>query len=89
MRGGKEGRMEDGRAMYQLYVGIDVAAEPFVVAWISPGGKPATPCTGEQTPTGFAALQRRLQGTGAAPAATAGGPGGHRQLLGRPRGGPP
>jgi len=49
---------------------VDIQHETFVVAWISPGGKPATPFTGEQTPTGFAALQRRLQGTGAAPAAT-------------------
>jgi len=70
VRGGKEGRREDGRALDQLYVGIDVAAETFVVAWIGPGGKPAMPFTGEQTPTGFAALQRRLQSTGTSPAAT-------------------
>jgi len=62
--------MEDLRAAYQLYVGVDIAAETFVVAWLAPGGKPGTPFTGEQTPTGFAALQRRLQATGIPPAAT-------------------
>ncbi len=39
-------------------------------AWISPGGQPATPFTGEQTPTGFAALPRRLQATALSPTAT-------------------
>ncbi len=47
--------MEEGGTVYQLYVGIDVAAETFVAAWLAPGGKPVT---GEQTPAGFAALQR-------------------------------
>ena len=32
--------------------------------------QPTAPFTGEQTPTGFAALQRRLRATAAAPAAT-------------------
>ena len=62
--------MEQERAAYQVYVGVDVAAETFVAAWLAPGGQPGTPVTGEQTPAGFAALQRRLQGTGASPAAT-------------------
>ena len=62
--------MEDTRVAYQLYVGVDIAAETFVAAWLVPGGQPGTPVTGEQTPAGFAALQRRLQGTGRPPAAT-------------------
>ena len=52
------------------YVGTDIAAETFVAALIAPGGKLAAPFTGEQTPAGFAALQRRLQATAIPPAAT-------------------
>ena len=62
--------MEAGSVAYQLYVGVDVAAETFVAAWLAPGGKATAPFTGEQTPAGFAALQRRLQGTASPPAAT-------------------
>ncbi len=62
--------MEDGGVAYQVYVGIDVAAETFVAAWLAPGGKPGTPVTGEQTPTGFAALAHRLRATGVPSAAT-------------------
>src|SRR3954453_6241414 len=62
--------MADGREVYQRYVRVDIAAETFVAAWLAPGGKAGTPFTGEQTPAGFAALQRRLQGTGSAPTAT-------------------
>lgn len=62
--------MEDGGAVYQLYVGVDIAAETFIAAWRAPGGKPATPFTGEQAPAGCAALQRRLRATAAPPAAT-------------------
>ncbi len=62
--------MEDGSVTYRLYVGVDIAAETFVAAWFAPGGKPAAPFTGEQTPAGFAALQRRLRATAIPPAAT-------------------
>ncbi len=62
--------MEERGATYQVYVGIDVAAETFVAAWLAPGGQPGTPVTGEQTPAGFASLQRRLRTTGSPPAAT-------------------
>ncbi len=51
-------------------MGVDVAAETFVAAWLAPGGKPGTPGTGEQTPAGFVALQRRLRATGSPPTAT-------------------
>ena len=62
--------MAGQRVAYQLYVGVDVAAETFVAAWLAPDGAPATPVSGEQTATGFAALQHRLQGTGVPPSAT-------------------
>ncbi len=62
--------MEAGSAIERLYVGADVAAETFVAAWRAPGGQPGAPFTGERTPTGFAALLRRLHGTGSPPAAT-------------------
>jgi transposase len=62
--------MDEGGATYQVYVGIDVAAETFVAAWLAPGGQPGTPVTHEQTPAGFATLQRRLQATASPPSAT-------------------
>src|SRR5215217_6147421 len=62
--------MEAGSAAYRLYVGVDVAAETFVAAWLAPGGRPGAPVAGAQTPAGFAALQHRLQATGSPPAAT-------------------
>ncbi len=40
-----------------------------MAAWLSPGGKPTAPFTGEQTPAGCAALQRRLRATAIPPAA--------------------
>ncbi len=51
-------------------VGVDIAAATFTAAWLAPGRKPGAPVTLAQTPAGFAALQRRLQATGVAPAAT-------------------
>jgi len=62
--------MEDGRAAYRLYIGVDIAAETFVAAWLSPGGQPTAPFTGEQTPAGFAALQGRLRAVAVPPSAT-------------------
>ena len=62
--------MEAGTSAYQLYVGIDIAADTFTAAWRTPAGKPTLPFTAEQTPAGFAALQRRLQATAVAPTAT-------------------
>ncbi len=53
---------------YHLYVGVDIAADTFAVAWLPASGALSVPFTGEQTPTGFAALQRRLQATGVPPA---------------------
>ncbi len=60
--------MEDENIAYQLYVGIDIAAATFTAAWRPRAGKPTQPFTGEQTPAGFTALQRRLATSGVAPA---------------------
>jgi transposase len=62
--------MADTNAAYQLYVGVDIAADTFTAAWLAPGGTPTAPGTGEQTPRGYAELQRRLRSTGASPAET-------------------
>jgi transposase len=55
-------------AAYQLYVGIDIAADTFTAAWRTPASAPTAPFTGEQTPAGFAALQRRLASSRVVPA---------------------
>ncbi len=62
--------MAETHPTYGLYVGIDVAAETFTAAWLAPGGAPTVPLTCEQTPTGYAGVQRRLLATGVAAAAT-------------------
>lgn len=62
--------MEGTSAPYRLHVGIDIAADTFTAAWLPPGGTPSVPFTGDQTPTGFATLQRHLQATGVPPAET-------------------
>jgi transposase len=62
--------MADPGAPYQLYVGIDIAAETFTAAWLAPGAVPAAPLTCDQTPQGYAALQQRLRRTAVPPAAT-------------------
>ena len=41
-----------------------------MAAWLSPGGKPTAPCTGEPTPAGFAALPGRLRAVAVPPSAT-------------------
>ena len=58
--------MVDTSAATQWYVGIDVAADTFAAAWRTAAGTPAPPFTGEQTPVGFVALQRRLAASGVA-----------------------
>jgi Transposase len=62
--------MAEISAPYQLYVGIDIAADTSTAAWLMPGGSPTRPFSGDQTPVGYAALQRHLQATTIAPAAT-------------------
>lgn len=58
------------QAVYRLYVGVDVAAESFAVAWLAPGGAAGASHAGEQSAAGYAALQRRLAAAGGEPAAT-------------------
>lgn len=52
---------------YQLFVGVDIAAATATVAWQTAGVPGPKPLTIEQSPRGFAALQRRLRATGHAP----------------------
>ncbi len=54
---------------YRLFVGVDIAATTATVAWQGGGAAPSRPCIIDQTPQGFAALQRRLLASGLAPAA--------------------
>jgi transposase len=62
--------MADTSVAYQLYVGIDIAAETFTASWLASGGTPTAPLAADQTPAGYAALQRRLRAVGVAPAET-------------------
>jgi len=55
---------------YQLFVGVDIAATTATVVWQAPGAPATRPVTIEQSPQGFAALERRLRTTGYAPATT-------------------
>ena len=55
---------------YQLFVGIDIAAATFTVAWTRAGVPTMRPLTLDQTPQGFSTLQQHLQATGVSPAAT-------------------
>lgn len=56
-------------AQYQLFVGVDIAAATATAAWLPPGGGLTRPMTIDQTPAGFAAIERRLLATGHAPGA--------------------
>jgi transposase len=44
---------------YRLFVGIDVSATSFTVAWKRPDARPSRAFTLDQAPAGFAELQRR------------------------------
>lgn len=63
---------------YELFVGIDISAKSAVVAWCGADDEqldkrlftPTSVFTIEQTPAGFAQLQRRLETTDVLPAAT-------------------
>jgi transposase len=55
---------------YRLFVGVDIAAATATVAWLLPGAPITHPITIEQTPSGIATLQARLQATGIAPSDT-------------------
>jgi transposase len=49
---------------YRLFVGIDIAALTAQAAWLSPGTTVTRAMTIDQTPQGFADLQRKLLSTG-------------------------
>jgi transposase len=58
------------RPVYQLFVGIDIAATTFAAVWTVDGPPRDRACTFRQTPAGFAALQEQLRATDIAPAST-------------------
>ena len=62
--------MDDRSAAYQLYVGIDVAADSFTAAWLPVGGTPSPAFAADQAPAGYVTLQRRLRAAGVPPAST-------------------
>ncbi len=53
---------------YELFVGVDIAATTATVAIQAPGQPISKAFTIDQTPLGFATLQRRLLKTGCTPA---------------------
>ena len=62
--------MSGSSPLYQLFVGIDIAAASFMAAWLVPGHVPSAPRSFEQTPDGFAAFLKQLAATKVAPADT-------------------
>ena len=52
---------------YSLFVGVDIAAATATVSWMRPGEKACRPVTIEQTPDGYASLERKLRATGKVP----------------------
>jgi hypothetical protein len=58
------------RALYQLFVGIDVAAATFTAAWATAATDPVKPVTLPQTPDGYHQFQHQLGATGIRPTAT-------------------
>ena len=54
--------------VYSLFVGVDIAATTATVSWMRPGEKASRPMTIEQTPDGYASLERKLRATGKVPA---------------------
>ena len=52
---------------YSLFVGVDIAATTATVSWMRPGEKACRPVMIEQTPDGYASLERKLRATGQAP----------------------
>ncbi len=57
-------------SIYQLFVGIDIAAATFTATWMQLRQPAVRPLTLEQTPSGFSLFQQRLQATGVSPVAT-------------------
>ena len=57
-------------SVYQLFVGVDIAATTFTATWTTSTTPSQRPQTFTQTAAGFTALQQGLQATGVPPAAT-------------------
>ena len=74
-------RSSQSTGVYSLFVGVDIAATTTTVSWMRPGEKVERPITIEQTPDGYASLERKLRATGKAPCGGARGHGSHRVLL--------
>jgi transposase len=55
---------------YDLFVGVDIAAQTATVAWQRHGAPLSRPLTIPQTPAGYAALSARLHASGVPPART-------------------
>jgi transposase len=53
--------------VYSLFVGVDIAATTATVSWMRPGEQASRPMTIEQTPDGYASLERKLRATGKIP----------------------
>lgn len=57
-------------SLYQLFVGVDIAAASFTAAWMFSDSTPERARSFSQTPEGFAAFQAALASTGVEPAKT-------------------
>jgi transposase len=57
-------------SLYQMFVGVDIAATSFSASWSQTGDPPQRARSFAQTPDGFAAFQAALASTALAPAAT-------------------
>ena len=62
--------MSEAAAVYQLFVGVDIAATSFAASWMLARGMRERAVTFAQTPEGFAAFQERLRSMAVAPANT-------------------
>jgi len=60
--------VEKSPVSYTLFVGVDIAATTATVSWMRAGEQACRPITIEQTPDGYASLERKLRATGMAPA---------------------
>ncbi len=58
----------DDQRLYQVFVGVDVAASSFTASWCEPTTVPCPAHTFAQTPTGYTAFHHQLQAMQVAPA---------------------
>jgi transposase len=62
--------LDPSAPLFQLFVGVDIAAASFTATWTLAGPPPERPRTFAQTPEGFAAFQAALASTAVEPAKT-------------------